>query len=191
MALYPRIPRLTDGSIDWTKIEGSPLPAPPDNGESLSRLRRRCQALYHKKGKHYPPDATRDQCLRTLESERRYQDAFRTRGGPGGRRLPPGATFAECLFALAKRLGVYTRDCDPKTEPGPGINLLSGPWGQLWDSVGEKLIVAQPEFWTLLGATGPGRPAGAGNKQIKMAVTKEAVRQRRRRQKSARSGRAP
>jgi hypothetical protein len=80
---------------------------------------------------------------------------------------------------------VYTGDCDSKTEAGPGIDLLFGPWGQLWNSVGETLILAQPEFWTLLGASGPGRPPGAENKQIKTAVTKEALRQRRRRQKKS------
>jgi hypothetical protein len=186
MALHPRAPRLADGSTDLAQIAKTYVPlAPPDNGEPLSKLRRRCQALYEKQGRRYPPDATRDECLRTLEFERQYQASFRTKG----KRLQRGATFAECLVTLAGRLGVYTRDCDPKTQPGPGIDLLFGPWGQLWESVGEKLILAQPEFWTLLGATGPGRPAGAGNKQIKMAVTKEAERQRRRRQKSARNGR--
>jgi hypothetical protein len=180
MALYPRIPRLADGSIDWAKIKGSPIPAPPDNGESLSKLRRRCQALYQKEGRMpYPADATRDECLRTLEFERRYQASYRTKG----RRLPPEASFAECLVALARRLGVYTKDCDPKTEPGPGIDLLFGPWGQLWGSVGERLILKEPEFWSLFGVSGPGRPPGAENKQIKTAVTKEALRQRRRRQK--------
>jgi hypothetical protein len=180
MALYPRAPRLADGSIDFAKITKPYVPlAPPDSGEPLSKLRRRCQALYEKEGRRYPPDATRDHCLRTLEFERQYQASFRTKG----KRFHSRSTFAACLVALARRLGVYTRDCDPETQPDPGIDLLDGPWAQLWDSVGEKLIVAQPEFWTLLGVTGPGRPAGAGNKQIKMAVTKEAVRQRRRRQK--------
>jgi hypothetical protein len=136
MALYPHIRRLADDSIDWAAIKGSPPPPPPDNGDSLSTLRRRCEALYRKNGRRYPPDATRDECLRTLEHERRYQASFRTKG----KRLPPKGTFAECLVALGKRLGVYTRNCDPKTEPGPGINLISGPWGQLWDGVGEKLI---------------------------------------------------
>jgi hypothetical protein len=182
MALYRSPPRLADGSIDWAAITKPYEPlAPPDNGEPLSKLRRRCQALYKQEGRRYPPDATRDQCHRTLEFERQYQASFRTKG----KRLQPGATFAECLVGLARRLGVYTRDCDPTTQPGPGIDLLFGPWGQLWESVGEKLILAQPEFWTLLGATGPGRPAGVGNKQIRMAVTKEAVRQRRRRQKKS------
>jgi hypothetical protein len=134
-----------------------------------------------KRGRRYPPDATRDQCLRTLESERQYQATFRTKGG----RLPPGATIAECLFALAKRLGVYTKECDPKSQRGPGMDLLFGPWGELWKGVAEKLIFAQPEFWTLLGTSRPGRPPGAGNKQIKTAVTKEALRQRRRRQKKS------
>ena len=182
MALYPRAPRLADGSIDFAKITKPYVPlAPPDNGEPLTKLRRRCQALYEKEGRRYPPDATRDQCLRTLEFERQYQASFRTKG----KQLHSGSTFAECLVALARRLSVYTRDCDPKTQPGPGINLLDGPWAQLWDSVGEKLIVAQPEFWTLLGASSRGRPPGAANKQVRRAVTKEALRQRRRRQEKS------
>jgi hypothetical protein len=171
---------LADGSIDLAKITKRYEPlAPPDSGEPLSKLRRRCQALYKKEGRRYPPDATRDQCLQTLEFERQYQASFRKKG----KRLQPGATFAECLVALAKRLDVYRRDCDPKTQPGVFIDLFSDPWRQLWDSVSEKLIITQPEFWTLTGVSGAGRPPGAENKHLKTDVTKEALRQRRRRQK--------
>jgi hypothetical protein len=122
-------------------------------------------------------DATRHRCLEALEHERQWQAHFRTKGT----RLPPGATFADCLFALAKRLGVYTRDCDPKANPD-GVDF-DGPWKQMWESVGEKLMLSQPEFWTLFGASGPGRPSGAGNKQLDAKPSKGTLRQRRRRQK--------
>jgi hypothetical protein len=53
----------------------------------------------------------------------------------------------------------------------------------LLQSIGVSLIFLQTEFWTPDATYGAGRPTGAKNKQIKTAVTKEAIRQRRRRQK--------
>jgi hypothetical protein len=179
MALYPHPPRLPDGSIDWARINKPYVPpAVPDNGEPLAKLRRRCEALYRKEGRRFPPAATRDHCLRTLEFERQRQAHFRVKG----KRMPPGATFAECLFALAKRLDVYTGGCDPKSGRDPP-DLLFGPWAELWKGVGESLITTQPEFWTLLDVSGRGRPPGAENKQLNSRAGKEALRQRRRRQK--------
>jgi hypothetical protein len=84
------------------------------------------------------------------------------------------------LFALARRLGVPTGKCDPKADPV--TSWYSGPWNRLSDSVGERLITVQPEFWTLMGTSNPGRPFGARNKQTKPA-SKEAARVRRHRQK--------
>ncbi len=174
-----RPPRRTPGyslyPYPFHLVEGF-IADPPDSGELLLELRRRCRALYQQNGGRFPHDATRDECLQMLEAERRYQAAFRTKG----RRLAPGGTHADCLFALAKRLGVPTGKCDPKADPVP--DLFSGPWGRLWDSIGERLITTQPEFSTLMGTPRPGRPFGARNKQLKPA-SKEAARVRRYRQK--------
>jgi hypothetical protein len=139
-------------------VEGS-IADPVDNGESLLELRRRCRALCQQNGGRFPHDATRNECLQMLEAQRRYQAAFRTKG----RRLPPEATYADCLSALARRLGVPTGKCDPKADPV--TSWYSGPWNRLSDSVGERLITVQPEFWTLMGTSNPGRPFGARNKQ--------------------------
>jgi hypothetical protein len=148
---------------------------PPDNGEPLSKLRRRCQALR----RNFPPDASRKACLHLLEMARRYQAICRERG----ERLPFGSTFAECLLALANRIDVDTDGYDPQsyTDFRPPY-YERGRWSALWETVGEQLIFAQPEFRTAMGAPKPGRPPGAENKQIKKEVTKEALRQRRRRQ---------
>jgi hypothetical protein len=153
---------------------------PPDNGEPLSKLRRRCQALCKKKGRYLPPNATRGMCLDILDMERRYQAICRRRG----RRLPPGSTFAECLLALANRIEVDTEGYDPQsyTDFRPPF-FEGGPWGSLWETVGEQLIFAQPEFWTAMGAPKPGRPPGAENKQLNPKPEPEALRQRHRRQK--------
>ena len=174
-----RPPRRTSGyslyPYSFHSVEGS-IADPVDNGESLLELRRRCRALYQQNRGRFPHDATRNECLQMLEAQRRYQAAFRTKG----RRLPPGATYADCLSALARRLGVPTGKCDPKADPV--TSWYSDPWNRLSDSVGERLITVQPEFWTLMGTSNPGRPFGARNKQTKPA-SKEAARVRRHRQK--------
>jgi hypothetical protein len=165
---YPYPFYLSEGSID----------DPPDNGETLPELMRRAKAVLLQNGMlgRWLQGATRHRCLQILEAERRYQAAFRTKG----RRGPRGATETECLFALAKRLGVPTGKCDPKADRFP--DLQSAPWKELRNAVAERLIITQQEFWTLMETSSPGRPSGARNKQIKTAVTKEALRQRRRRQ---------
>jgi hypothetical protein len=99
-----------------------------------------------------------------------------------GRRLPEGATYHERLAALADRLDISTSECGG-LQDGKFLNDDDAAIVTLLQSIGVSLIFLQPEFWTLDATYGAGRPTGAKNKQIKTAVTKEAVRQRRRRQK--------
>jgi hypothetical protein len=49
--------------------------------------------------------------------------------------------------------------------------------------IGCVLLDAQPEFWTYWLKPSKGRPRGSGNKVLGAVVSKEALRQRRRRQK--------
>ena len=124
MALYPHADKFHH-KINWGK---DPDP-PPDNGEPLWKLRRQCASLFRRRGISLPSRLTREFCLVALKSEREYQASRRIKKGARAR---PGATVAECLVALAKRLNINTEDCDPQSQ-GLGLNVISpGPWRDLW-----------------------------------------------------------
>ena len=97
-----------------------------------------------------------------------------------GRCLPEGATYHERLAALAGRLDISTSACG-RLRDGKFLNDDDAAIVTLIQSIGVSLVFMQPEFWTPDATYGAGRPHGAKNKQIKTAVTKEAIRQRRRR----------
>jgi hypothetical protein len=111
---------------------------------------------------------------------KRYREKRRTR--PKGRQLPWYTPNDTRLIALARRLGAAPEKYCPLTRDGKGFVDPDSPMvDRLWEDVGRWLILLQPEFERITFTSG--RPPGARNKQIKTEVTKEALRQHRRRQK--------
>jgi hypothetical protein len=101
-----------------------------------------------------------------------------------GKRLPPSTPPDVRLVALAKRLGLSFDEHD-LTWFG-GLAAPDDPkWRVLATTVSLNLLLMQPEFERMGELVIPGRPRGAQNKEIRTDVTKEALRQRRRRQKKS------
>jgi hypothetical protein len=166
MTLYPRAPRLADGSIDWARIEGRA------GGAHVYRR---------------PPDLRlSDGSPDRGEIERWWRTEWKRMAK--GKCLPREATFDVRLAALAKRLDIATTRLGPLSQAGEFENwddfeVLTDVWNQ----IGERLMFLQPEFWTLVDTGGRGRPRGASNKLLATNVSKEALRKRRQREKTRQS----
>jgi len=115
------------------------------------------------------------------EVERRARKSFRA--SRSGTLLPPEASDDQRIFALATRLEVLMPE-HRRYMPGGDLYGENIP-EDFWVLIGQFLAAQQPEFVTAFPGPmfGPGRPRGQPNKKTKMDVSKEAIRQRRRRQK--------
>jgi hypothetical protein len=101
-----------------------------------------------------------------------------------GKRLPPSTPPDVRPVALARRLGL-SFDEHELTWFG-GLAAPDDPkWRDLPTIVGLNLLLTQPEFERMGELVTSGRPRGARNKKIRTDATKEALRQRRRRQKKS------
>jgi hypothetical protein len=112
-----------------------------------------------------------------VDLDRQRREAAKRRGTL----LAPNATDTERLFVLATRLGVVSGETR-RYFPGGDLYGEDIP-EDFWALIDMALAQQQPEFASVIPdrMSGPGRPKGQPNKQIRTDVTKEAVRQRRRR----------
>jgi hypothetical protein len=126
-----------------------------------------------------------DSCIATNTGEYWLQLRESMKRTRQGRRLPPDAGYDERLIALANRLEISLKGCPPLTHDGRRFVDPDAPQiERLLDAVKSTLLIMQPEFQTM--TFGAGRPRGRRNKVLVANVSKEALRQRRRRQKKSR-----